>query len=69
MNSLMFATLTACLSRSMSGCSVPTAMLFAMVSENMNPSCITAPLLALHRCGFIIPSGVSPSLMLPLPGV
>ena len=68
MNSRMFATVTAWRRRSMSMWSVFTAMLLAMVSEKMKPSCITAPLLARHRCGFIRPMGVSPMRMSPLFG-
>ena len=40
----------------------------AMLSEKINPSCITEPDLLRHKCGLMILSGVSPILMVPLFG-
>ena len=67
--SRMFATFTACSSFSIFGSSSPTAMLLAMESENIKPSCITAPLFARHKWGLIFSMGMSPNRIVPLLGV
>ena len=65
----IFATVTACSRRSLSTTSSPGAMLLAIVSEKIKPSCMTEPVLLRHTCGFRFLREVSPILTSPLLGL